>query len=105
MILLRLVIVTALFVGAARGSVRASDRCVQRTLTADMLPGPERWHELPNATYEVHRNRLPIPQSSAVFVDTPYFWGHACQAPGTTYMLRRRFLSTRWSFQYQQKAR
>ena len=51
--LLRLVLVTALFAGAARGSVKGSDRCVQRTLTADMLPGPDRWHELPNATYEV----------------------------------------------------
>ena len=58
--ILRLLVVGALFVGTARGSVKASERCVQRTLTADMLPGPDRWHELPNATYEVSLYRYHL---------------------------------------------
>lgn len=32
---------------------QASGTCSQRTLTAEMLPGPDRWHELPDANYEV----------------------------------------------------
>lgn len=43
-----LLVVAVLLVGA-----QASGTCSQRTLTSEMLPGPDRWHELPDAAYEV----------------------------------------------------
>ena len=32
---------------------QASGICSERTLTAQMLPGPDKWHELPDAKFEV----------------------------------------------------
>ena len=42
----------ALFVAA-----QASGNCSQRILTAEMLPGPDKWHELPDTTFEVRSTR------------------------------------------------
>ena len=48
-----------LFLAAAALLVaaQASGNCSQRILTAEMLPGPDKWHELPDATFEVQSAR------------------------------------------------
>ncbi len=48
MIMRHLLAAAMLLIGA-----QASGICSQRTLTAEMLPGPDKWHELPDATFEV----------------------------------------------------
>lgn len=46
---LRPFIAAALLLAVAQ----ASGNCSKRTLSAEMLPGPDKWHELPDAQYEV----------------------------------------------------
>ena len=50
---------------------QASGICSQRTLTAEMLPGPDKWHELPDATFEVETSTtLSEPFSQACDVNS-----------------------------------
>lgn len=48
--LLRLAVATLLV------ALQTSGKCSQRILTAELLPGPDKWRELPDATFEVQNS-------------------------------------------------